>query len=150
MRHGLYGDLGFIAEDRFVNIRRIGEMSKLFINADVIALTAFISPFASDHQRVHELVGDGDFIEIYCRCSLETCEDRDVKGMYKKTRRGEISNFTASRRRMISQSKQKLLLILIHMLLTNASISLIAELESRGTFHKHFKNIMDKNTAIVG
>jgi len=94
VRHGLCGDLSFSASDREENIRRIGEMAKLFIDSGVIALTAFISPFRSDRRRVRELVGEDDFIEIYCRCSLQTCEQRDVKGMYKKARRGEISDFT--------------------------------------------------------
>jgi len=94
VRHGLCGDLGFSAADREENIRRIGEMAKLFIDAGVIALTAFISPFRSDRRRVRDLVDTGDFVEIYCRCSLATCEQRDVKGMYKKARRGEIKEFT--------------------------------------------------------
>lgn len=94
VRHGLCGDLSFSASDREENIRRIGEMAKLFIDSGVIALTAFISPFRDDRRRVRELVGEEDFIEIYCRCSLQTCEQRDVKGMYKKARRGEISDFT--------------------------------------------------------
>ena len=94
VRHGLCGDLGFSAADREENIRRIGEMAKLFIDAGVIALTAFISPFRDDRRRVRELVDEGDFIEVYCRCSLDTCEERDVKGMYKKARRGEIKDFT--------------------------------------------------------
>ena len=94
VRHGLCGDLSFSAEDRVENIRRIGEMAKLFIDAGVIPLAAFISPFREDRQRVRSLVGDGEFFEIYCKCSLDTCEDRDVKGMYKKARRGEIKDFT--------------------------------------------------------
>jgi adenylylsulfate kinase len=94
VRHGLCGDLGFTDEDRQENIRRIGEMSKLFIEAGVITLTAFISPFAADRQQVRELVPDGDFIEIYCHCPLEVCEVRDVKGLYKKARLGEIKEFT--------------------------------------------------------
>lgn len=94
VRHGLCGDLGFSSEDRVENIRRIGEMSKLFLDAGVIPLTAFISPFREDRQRVRDLVDDGEFFEIYCKCSLETCEERDVKGMYKKARAGEIKDFT--------------------------------------------------------
>jgi adenylylsulfate kinase len=94
VRHGLCGDLGFSDEDRIENIRRIGEMAKLFVDAGVIALTAFISPFRDDRRRVRELAGEEDFIEIYCKCSLDACEQRDVKGMYKKARRGEISDFT--------------------------------------------------------
>ncbi len=94
VRHGLCGDLGFSIEDRTENIRRIGEMVKLFLGAGVISLTAFISPLRSDRQRVRDLVPEGDFIEVYCRCSVEVCESRDVKGLYKKARAGEIKDFT--------------------------------------------------------
>lgn len=94
VRHGLCVDLGFSAADRAENIRRIGEMSKLFVEAGVIALTAFISPFRSDRKRVRSLVPHGDFLEIYCRCSLEVCEQRDVKGLYKRARAGEVLEFT--------------------------------------------------------
>lgn len=93
VRHGLCKDLRFSVEDRTENIRRIGEMAKLFIESGVITLTAFISPFRADRQRVRELVGE-DFIEIYVRCPLEVCEERDVKGLYKKARAGEIPEFT--------------------------------------------------------
>jgi len=94
VRHGLCGDLGFSQADRSENIRRIGEMVKLFVESGVIALTAFISPFRSDRARVRELLQVGDFIEVYCRCSLEVCESRDVKGLYKKARAGQIPQFT--------------------------------------------------------
>lgn len=94
VRHGLCADLGFSAEDRVENIRRIGEMSKLFIEAGVIALTAFISPFRADRDRVRHLVAEGDFLEIYCHCPLEVCEQRDVKGLYAKARQGLIKDFT--------------------------------------------------------
>ena len=94
VRHGLNNNLGFSKEDRKENIRRIGEMCKLFIEAGVIALTAFISPFREDRERVRNLVAKDDFIEIYCDCSLEICESRDVKGMYARARRGEIPEFT--------------------------------------------------------
>lgn len=94
VRHGLCKDLGFSEDDRQENIRRIGEMAKLFIEAGVITLTAFISPFREDRQRVRDLVPDGDFIEIYCRASLEVCEARDVKGLYNRARSGEIKEFT--------------------------------------------------------
>lgn len=94
VRHGLCGDLGFSVVDRTENIRRVGEMVKLFLDAGVIALTAFISPLRSDRRRVRQLVGEGDFIEVYCRCSLDVCEARDVKGLYKKARAGEIKEFT--------------------------------------------------------
>lgn len=94
VRHGLCADLGFSSDDRVENIRRVGEIAKLFTEAGIIALTAFISPFRADRDRVRELVADGDFIEVYCEASLEICENRDVKGLYKKARSGEISNFT--------------------------------------------------------
>jgi adenylylsulfate kinase len=94
VRHGLCGDLGFSAEDRVENIRRVGEIAKLFIEAGVITLTAFISPFKQDRDRVRKLVAEGDFIEIYCDCPLEICEQRDVKGLYKRARAGEIKDFT--------------------------------------------------------
>ena len=94
VRHGLCADLGFSSDDRVENIRRVGEMSKLFVEAGVITLTAFISPFRSDRTRVRSLVPHGDFVEIYCRCALDVCEQRDVKGLYKRARAGEIQDFT--------------------------------------------------------
>ena len=94
VRHGLCSDLGFSAEDRVENIRRVGEMAKLFLEAGVIALTAFISPFRSDREKVRSLVPHGEFLEIFCHCPLEICEQRDVKGLYKRARAGEIKNFT--------------------------------------------------------
>jgi adenylylsulfate kinase len=94
VRHGLCGDLGFSAEDREENIRRIGEMSKLFMQAGIIVLTAFISPYRADRERVRKLVEHGDFIEVYCNAAVEVCETRDVKGLYKKARAGQISEFT--------------------------------------------------------
>lgn len=94
VRHGLNKDLGFSNEDRQENIRRIGEMCKLFMEAGVISLTAFISPFREDRNVVRRLAGDGNFIEVFCDCSLETCETRDVKGLYARARRGEIKEFT--------------------------------------------------------
>ena len=94
VRHGLCADLGFSVHDRQENIRRIGEMSKLFLEAGIIALTAFISPFQSDRDRVRSLVSEGEFIEIYCKADLSVCEQRDIKGLYAKARRGEIKDFT--------------------------------------------------------
>ena len=94
VRHGLCGDLGFSAEDRVENIRRIGEMAKLFMEAGVIVLTAFISPYRADRGRVRGLVEHGNFLEIYCDTPIEICETRDVKGLYKKARAGQIGEFT--------------------------------------------------------
>ena len=94
IRHGLCSDLGFTDSDRVENIRRIGELAKLMTEAGVITLTAFISPFKSDRDAARKLVPHGDFLEIYCQCPIETCEQRDVKGLYKKARAGEIPFFT--------------------------------------------------------
>lgn len=93
VRHGLCGDLGFSNVARRENIRRIGEVSKLFVDAGMIVLTAFISPFRSDRQQVRKLLGKR-FIEIYCDCPLNICESRDVKGLYKRARAGEVREFT--------------------------------------------------------
>ena len=93
VRHGLCADLSFSDEDRKENIRRIGHMSMLYVEAGIIVLTAFISPFRADRDNVRK-IGGADFHEIYCKCSLEVCEDRDVKGLYKRARAGEIPDFT--------------------------------------------------------
>ena len=94
VRHGLNKDLGFNEKSRVENIRRIGEVAKLFIDSGIITLTAFISPFKSDRQLVRELFDAGQFIEVFIDSSLDTCENRDPKGMYIKARKGEIKNFT--------------------------------------------------------
>lgn len=94
IRMGLNKNLGFSAEDRAENIRRIGEVAKLFADAGVITATAFISPYLADRDKVRALMGQGGFIEVYVNASLETCEARDPKGLYKKARAGEIKSFT--------------------------------------------------------
>ena len=94
IRHGLNKNLGFSAADRAENIRRIGEVAKLFCDAGVIALTAFISPYRADRDAVRGLLEPGEFIEIYVDASLATCEKRDPKGLYRKARAGEIKGFT--------------------------------------------------------
>lgn len=94
VRHGLNKDLGFSDSERVENIRRIGEMSKLFADAGLIVLSAFISPFRSDRRMVRDLVEDGEFVEIHMSTPLSVCEQRDPKGLYKKARQGEIKNFT--------------------------------------------------------
>ena len=94
VRHGLNKDLGFSELDRVENIRRIGEVSKLFVDAGVITLTAFISPFKSDRQIARSLVKYDEFIEVFVDTPLEICEKRDPKGLYKKAREGAIKNFT--------------------------------------------------------
>ena len=94
IRHGLCKDLGFSDLDREENIRRIGEVAKLFLDSGIIVLTAFVSPFRADRDKARELVGEGDFLEVYCAADLEVCEKRDTKGLYAKARVGEIKDFT--------------------------------------------------------
>jgi len=95
VRHGMNGDLGFSPEDRTENIRRIGEVAKLFVDAGALVLTAFISPYREDRDRVRNIADQpGDFIEVFVDCPLDVCEERDPKGLYKKARSGEIPNFT--------------------------------------------------------
>jgi adenylylsulfate kinase len=94
VRHGLCSDLGFSEEDRSENLRRIGEMCKLFFDAGTIAITAFISPHERDREFIRKLIGPEHFIEIFCNCSLETCIERDVKGLYKEALAGKIKNYT--------------------------------------------------------
>ncbi|SFL68920.1 adenylylsulfate kinase [Gracilibacillus orientalis] len=94
IRHGLNNNLGFSPEDRKENIRRIGEVAKLLNDAGLITLTAFISPYREDRDNVRNLLANGDFIEVYVKCSLEGCEARDPKGLYQKARAGEIKGFT--------------------------------------------------------
>lgn len=94
VRHGLCSDLGFSAADRSENLRRIGEMSKLFLDAGIITLAAFVSPSSADRMFVRNMMQDAEFFEIYCRCSVDICERRDVKGMYKRARAGALANFT--------------------------------------------------------
>ena len=94
IRHGLCSDLGFSDADRQENIRRIGEVGKLMVDAGVVVMAAFISPFKTDRMRVRNLLPPGDFVEILCDCPLEICEQRDVKGLYRKARMGVIPEFT--------------------------------------------------------
>jgi adenylylsulfate kinase len=94
VRHGLTAGLGFSMEERRENIRRVGEAAKLMMEAGLITLAAFISPFRADRAAVRSLMPHGDFLELYCKASLETCESRDVKGFYKRARAGAIKNYT--------------------------------------------------------
>jgi len=95
IRHGLNGDLGFSPADRSENIRRIGEVARLFLDAGTIVLTAFISPYRADRDRVRDLMErDSDFLEVYVKTPLEVCEERDPKGLYRRARAGEIPDFT--------------------------------------------------------
>ena len=94
VRHGLCSDLGFSEDDRHENLRRIGEVTKLFVEAGVIVLAAFVSPYRSDRERVRSMLPHGDFLEVFCKCGLDTCEARDPKGLYARARKGEVKNFT--------------------------------------------------------
>lgn len=94
IRHGLCSDLGFTEEDRNENMRRVGEVSKLFVEAGTIVLAAFVSPYREDREKVRSRLPHGDFYEVFCQCDLTVCEERDPKGLYKKARAGEIPNFT--------------------------------------------------------
>ena len=94
VRHGLNKNLGFSPEDREENIRRIGEVAKLFADAGTIVMTAFISPYRADRDQARELIAEGRFVEVFVDCPLDVCEERDTKGLYKKARAGEIKEFT--------------------------------------------------------
>jgi adenylylsulfate kinase len=94
IRFGLNGNLGFSAEDRTENIRRIGEVGKLFVDGGFLTLASFVSPYSADRDAVRELMGEGDFVEIFIDTPVEICEERDPKGLYKKARTGEIPNFS--------------------------------------------------------
>jgi len=94
VRHGLNKNLGFSHEERSENIRRVGEVANLFIDAGMIVLTAFISPYIADRDKARQLVGEGEFIEVFVKCAVEECQNRDPKGLYAKAVKGEIPNFT--------------------------------------------------------
>ncbi|MCU7817071.1 MAG: adenylyl-sulfate kinase [Candidatus Thiodiazotropha sp. (ex Rostrolucina anterorostrata)] len=132
VRHGLCRDLGFSIDDRTENIRRIGEMSKLFVDAGIIALTAFISPIREDRDRARSLFADGDFIEVYVKASIEACESRDVKGLYKKARAGEIPHFTGISSPYEAPEKPEITIDTEHSTVEACIDSLLESLESRG------------------
>ncbi len=122
VRHGLNKDLGFSDDDRIENIRRIGEVAKLFVDSGAIVLTAFISPFIADRKQVRDLMEDGQFLEVFIDTPLEVCEQRDPKGLYKKARAGEIKNFTG-----IDSNYEVPLCPEIHVKTANKSIEECAE-----------------------
>lgn len=123
VRHGLNKDLGFSDADRIENIRRIGEVAKLFVDSGAIVLTAFISPFISDRQQARELLAEKQFLEVFIDTPLKICEQRDPKGLYKKARKGEIKNFTG-----IDSKYEAPLNPEIHVKTANKSIEECAEL----------------------
>ena len=136
VRHGLNKDLGFSPEDRTENIRRIGEVANLFTDAGVINLTAFISPYRADRDVVRELMEDGDFIEVHVDCPLEECEKRDVKGLYKKARAGEIPEFTGISAPYEAPEKAELTLKTGELALEESVAACIDYLESKGYIAK--------------
>lgn len=132
IRHGLCSDLGFSQEDRIENIRRVGEMAKLMLEAGIITITAFISPFKSDRSFARKLVPHGEFLEIYCRCPLEICEKRDVKGFYKRARAGEIQDFTGISSPYEAPDKPELIVDTGERSLDESAAAVIGLLKSRG------------------
>jgi adenylylsulfate kinase len=136
VRHGLCGDLGFSVRDRQENIRRIGEVAKLFMDAGMIVLTAFISPYRADRMRVREMVEVGDFLEIYCNAQIDVCESRDVKGMYKKARAGQIAEFTGVSSPYEVPERPDLVVETGRLALDECVSQIVGELERRGVIER--------------
>lgn len=132
VRHGLCSDLGFSIEDRHENIRRIGEVAKLLVENGNIVMTAFISPFFQDREAVRALFQPGDFLEVYCDCPLEICEQRDVKGMYRRARAGEIAEFTGISSPYEAPPSPDLALPTGRMTLTESVVTVLNFLRQRG------------------
>jgi adenylylsulfate kinase len=133
IRHGLNKDLGFSPEDREENIRRIGEVAHLFADAGVIAMTAFISPYRADRDKARQIAGDS-FIEIYVKCDLDVCEERDPKGLYKKARAGQIPEFTGISAPYEEPDRPELVVDTSHETLEESAARVLAYLEERGLF----------------
>lgn len=132
VRHGLSSNLGFGETDRRENIRRVGEAAKLMMEAGVIVLTAFISPYRADREAVRNLLPHGDFLEIWCRASLEVCEARDVKGLYKRARAGEIKNYTGINSPYEAPEKPELVVDTGELSLEDSVASVLRLLKERG------------------
>jgi adenylylsulfate kinase len=132
VRHGLNKNLGFSPEDRTENIRRIGEVAKLFTDAGVVALTAFISPYRADRDQVRKIMADGDFVEVHVDCPVEVCEQRDVKGLYKKARAGEIKEFTGISAPYEAPEKPELVIRTAGQSVEESSKQILAYLEKQG------------------
>lgn len=132
VRHGLNKNLGFSPEDREENIRRIGEVAKLFNDAGVIAMTAFISPYRADRDNARELLDEGRFVEVFVDCPLEVCEARDTKGLYQKARAGEIKEFTGISAPYEAPSQAELTVNTDSLTLDECTERVIAYLESKG------------------
>ncbi|MCZ6569048.1 MAG: adenylyl-sulfate kinase [Deltaproteobacteria bacterium] len=134
IRHGLNKNLGFSPADRTENIRRIGEVAKLFNDAGVVVLTAFISPYREDRDAVRSTLPDGEFIEIFVDCPLDECEKRDVKGLYQKARAGEIPEFTGISAPYEAPEKPELILRSAEQDVEECTKAVIGYLEKRGIF----------------
>jgi adenylylsulfate kinase len=132
VRHGLNRDLGFSPADREENIRRIGEVARLFAEAGIVAMTAFISPYRKDRELARGLNEAGRFIEVFCRCSLEACEDRDPKGLYKKARAGLIPEFTGVSAPYEEPEAAELIVDTDKLTLEESVAAVVAYLESKG------------------
>ncbi len=132
IRHGLNKNLGFSAEDRAENIRRIGEVGKLFVDGGVITLASFVSPYREDRDGVRALMGDDEFLEVFIDTPVELCEQRDPKGLYKKARAGEIPNFTGISDPYEVPTNPELVIRTAHCTPQDAAIQIIQLLESKG------------------
>lgn len=137
IRFGLNKNLGFSPEDRTENIRRIGEVAKLFADAGVITLTAFISPYREDRDLARALLKEGEFIEIYVQCPVEECEKRDVKGLYKKARAGEIKEFTGVSAPYEEPAAPELVLDTAAAALEESAAEVISYLAAKGLIADH-------------
>ncbi len=132
VRHGLNKDLGFSPEDREENIRRIGEVAKLFADAGILAMTAFISPYQADRNKVRELLEDGRFIEVFVDCPVDVCEERDPKGLYKRAKTGEIKEFTGISAPYEAPENPEIVLNTDKLTIEESAQVVIAFLEQRG------------------
>ena len=132
IRHGLNKNLGFSAEDRAENIRRIGEVGKLFADAGLITLTSFVSPYHADRDAVRALMTPGEFLEVFIDTPMELCEERDPKGLYKKARAGQIPNFTGVSDPYEPPTQAELVLKTATCTPQEAALQIIAMLEARG------------------
>jgi len=132
VRHGLNSNLGFSPDDRTENIRRIGEVAKLFNDAGLVALTAFISPYREDRDKVRALMAAGDFIEVFVDCPVEECEKRDVKGLYAKARAGQIKEFTGISAPYEEPSKPELVLRTAELTEQQSTDKVLAHLQEKG------------------
>jgi adenylylsulfate kinase len=137
IRHGLNSNLGFSPEDRKENIRRIGEVAKLFCEANVVTLTAFISPYKADRDLARKLVPPGQFFEIFCDASVEVCESRDPKGLYKKAKAGEIPEFTGISAPYEAPEKPELVLKTGEETLEESTRRVLDILAEKGIIHFH-------------